>query len=204
MLAVRSLPMWLKSPTESPTALAGPSPPTDRVATAVSLVMAEGDVWVVGRHERGRTTGCLGTSPPRSHRPTRRHPHRPTPVAAAGQRIHGLALDIDATIVICHSEKESATRAWKKTLSFPPLLRSLDDTGEALSGLRRKGRAGSADHITALNHGLARSPRALARHLDPGARSDPAVPAQSVASPAQAIAERINLRRRSTAPGRGS
>jgi hypothetical protein len=38
------------------------------------------------------------------------------PVAkAAGREIPGLVLDIDATIVICHSEKENATPTWKKT-----------------------------------------------------------------------------------------
>jgi Transposase DDE domain group 1 len=36
----------------------------------------------------------------------------PQPMVA-GQPVDGLVLDIDATIVICHSEKESATRAWK-------------------------------------------------------------------------------------------
>ena len=34
---------------------------------------------------------------------------------AAGQPAEGQVLDIDATIVISHSEKESATRTWKKT-----------------------------------------------------------------------------------------
>ncbi len=38
----------------------------------------------------------------------------PQPMVA-GRPVEGLVLDIDATIVICHSEKESATRTWKKT-----------------------------------------------------------------------------------------
>jgi hypothetical protein len=84
----------------------------------------------------------------------------------AGQPVDGLVLDIDATIVICHSEKESATRAWKKTFGFHPLLCFLDNTGEALSGLLREGRAGSnttTDHITVLDRALAQIPDAV-RH----------------------------------------
>jgi hypothetical protein len=92
----------------------------------------------------------------------------PQPMVA-GQRVDGLVLDIDATIVICHSEKESATRTWKKTFGFHPLLCFLDNTGEALSGLLREGRAGSnttADHITVLDQALAQIPDAL-RHGTP-------------------------------------
>lgn len=80
---------------------------------------------------------------------------------AAGLPVDGLILDIDATIVLCHSEKESATRTWKKTFGFHPLLCFLDNTGEALAGLLREGRAGSnttADHITVLDQALAQIP----------------------------------------------
>ncbi|MGW0432748.1 IS1380 family transposase [Micromonospora sp. NPDC003197] len=85
---------------------------------------------------------------------------RPQPMVA-GQQVDGLVLDIDATIVICHSEKESATRTWKKTFGYHPLLCFLDNTGEALAGLLREGRAGSnttADHITVLDQALAQIP----------------------------------------------
>jgi hypothetical protein len=89
--------------------------------------------------------------------------------AAAGQEVPGLVLDLDATLVICHSEKESATRTWKKTFGYHPLLCFLDNTGEALSGLLREGRAGSnttADHITVLDQALAQIPDAF-RHGTP-------------------------------------
>jgi hypothetical protein len=82
-------------------------------------------------------------------------------VSVAGCKVEGLVLDIDATIVICHSEKESATRTWKKTFGFHPLLCFLDNTGEALSGLLREGRAGSnttTDHITVLDQALTQIP----------------------------------------------
>ena len=88
---------------------------------------------------------------------------------AAGFDVPGLVLDMDATLVICHSEKESATRTWKKTFGFHPLLCFLDNTAEALSGLLREGRAGSnttADHITVLDQALAQIPDAH-RHGTP-------------------------------------
>lgn len=83
------------------------------------------------------------------------------PPMVAGQPVEGLVLDIDATIVICHSEKESATRTWKKTFGYHPLLCFLDNTGEALVGLLREDRAGSnttTDHITVLDQALAQIP----------------------------------------------
>ncbi|PWR06138.1 IS1380 family transposase [Micromonospora sicca] len=88
---------------------------------------------------------------------------------AAGQPVPGLVLDVDATIVICHSEKEAATRTWKKTFGYHPLLCFLDGSREALSGLLREGRAGSnttADHITVLDQALAQIPDAH-RHGTP-------------------------------------
>ncbi len=74
------------------------------------------------------------------HADTRGDVPQPT---VAGQPVDGLVLDIDATIVICRSDRESATRTWKKTFGFHPLLCFLDNTGEALAGLLREGRAGS-------------------------------------------------------------
>lgn len=80
---------------------------------------------------------------------------------AAGREIPGLVLDIDASIVICHSEKEDAAPTWKKTFGYHPLFCFLDNTDEALSAILRPGRAGSntaADHITVLDQGLAQIP----------------------------------------------
>jgi hypothetical protein len=80
---------------------------------------------------------------------------------AAGQRVPGLVLDLDASIVICHSEKQSATPTYKKTFGYHPLFCFLDGTREALSGVLREGRAGSnttADHITVLDRALQQIP----------------------------------------------
>jgi Transposase DDE domain group 1 len=88
---------------------------------------------------------------------------------AAGLAVPGLVLDVDASIVLCHSEKELATPTWKHTFGYHPLFCFLDNTREALSGLLREGRAGSnttADHITVLDDGLAQIPDAH-RHGTP-------------------------------------
>jgi hypothetical protein len=76
-----------------------------------------------------------------------------------------IVLDPDATILISHSEKEDATKTWKKTFGFHPLLVFCDHgengTGEPVAGLLRRGNAGSntaADHITALDEALAQIP----------------------------------------------
>ena len=89
--------------------------------------------------------------------------------SAAGMPVPGLVLDIDASIVVCHSEKEQASRTWKKTFGYHPLFCFLDNTREALAGLLREGRAGSnttADHITVLDQALAQIPDAH-RHGHP-------------------------------------
>lgn len=62
---------------------------------------------------------------------------------------------MDASIVVCHSEKQSAAPTWKHTFVNHPLFCFLDATGEALAGLLRPGNAGSnttADHVTVLDH----------------------------------------------------
>ena len=86
---------------------------------------------------------------------------------AAPDLSHELCLDIDATIVIAHSDKELASPTWKHTFGFHPLLCFLDrpeiSSGEGLAGIVREGRAGSnttADHIRVLAMALAALPEA--------------------------------------------
>jgi hypothetical protein len=86
-------------------------------------------------------------------------------------------LDLDASIVICHSDNESATPTWKKTYGYHPLFCFLDGTREALSGLLREGRAGSnttADHISVLDAALAQIPDAYRHGAQILIRSDSA------------------------------
>jgi Transposase DDE domain group 1 len=97
--------------------------------------------------------------------------------AAAGRTIPGIVLDLDASIVICHSDKESASPTWKRTFGYHPLFCFLDGTREALAGLLREGRAGSnttADHITVLDQALQQIPDALRYGTEVLVRSDSA------------------------------
>lgn len=83
------------------------------------------------------------------------------PVAGDGP----IVIDVDATIVLAHSEKEGATPTWKRTFGFHPLLAFIDHgaggTGEPVAGLLRSGKAtanDAADHITVLTDALAQLP----------------------------------------------
>jgi len=70
-------------------------------------------------------------------------------------------VDIDATLVTAHSEKEGAAGTYKGGFGFHPLLCFEATTGEALAGILRSGNAGSntaADHITVLERALAQLP----------------------------------------------
>ena len=92
-----------------------------------------------------------------------------------------LCIDIDATLVIDHSDnKAQAAPTWKKSFGHHPLLAFLDRPeiagGEALAGLLRKGNAGSntaADHISVLEQALASLPPRW--RPDPAADTGPGV-----------------------------
>lgn len=70
-------------------------------------------------------------------------------------------VDLDATLIGAHSEKEGAAPTYKKGFGHHPLMAYLDATGEALAGLLRPGNAGSgtaADHVTVLDDALFQLP----------------------------------------------
>jgi Transposase DDE domain group 1 len=70
-------------------------------------------------------------------------------------------IDIDATLVNAHSDKQDAAPTWKKGFGFHPLLAYLDATGEALAGVLRPGNAGSGtatDHVSVLADALDQLP----------------------------------------------
>src|SRR4051794_33396482 len=80
---------------------------------------------------------------------------------AAGADPGFYVIDIDATLVGAHSDKEQAAPTWKRGFGFHPLLAYLDATGEALAGVLRPGNAGSGtatDHIRVLADALAQLP----------------------------------------------
>jgi hypothetical protein len=79
-----------------------------------------------------------------------------------------VVVDLDATLVTAHSDKETAAPTWKGGFGFHPLLGYVDHgnggTGEPVAELLRPGNAGSntaADHIVALGQALAQVPEQL-------------------------------------------
>jgi hypothetical protein len=76
-----------------------------------------------------------------------------------------LIVDLDATLVTAHSDKEQAAATFKRGYGFHPLCAFVDHggdgTGEPLSLLLRPGNAGSntaADHITVIKNALKQLP----------------------------------------------
>ena len=98
---------------------------------------------------------------------------------AGAPRQDGLVvIDLDATLVTAHSDKQWAAPTWKKTFGFHPLLGTVDHgacgTGEPVVGLLRPGNAGSntaADHIAVFDAALAQLP-AEVRARGAGGRRD--------------------------------
>lgn len=80
---------------------------------------------------------------------------------ASGRDLSGLVLDLDATLITCHSDKEQAAPTYKHGFGYHPLPCFLDNTSEALAGLLRPGNAGAntaTDHIQVLDAALAQLP----------------------------------------------
>jgi len=72
-----------------------------------------------------------------------------------------LVIDEDATLVIAHSDKEQAAATFKHTWGFHPVLAFCDNTNEALTGILRRGNAGSntaVDHIDVIEAALTQIP----------------------------------------------
>ena len=88
--------------------------------------------------------------------------HRRPVSGGAGSQV---IIDLDATLVTAHSDKELAAPTFKRGYGFHPLLAFCDHgpagTGETLAGLLRTGSAGAntaADHIAVLDQALAQLP----------------------------------------------
>jgi hypothetical protein len=89
----------------------------------------------------------------------------PVAAAAAGEDDGPLCLDLDATLVIAHSDdKDGAGKTYKRSWGFHPMTCWLDrgdGTGEALSVELRRGNAGAntaADQIRVLDRAIAQLP----------------------------------------------
>jgi hypothetical protein len=91
-------------------------------------------------------------------------------VQVAGQTWQGwIVLDVDASLVESHSDKEGAAPTYKKHVyGLHPIVVSVANTGEVLAVLLRPGNAGSntvADHITVLREAIAQLPARYRRQI---------------------------------------
>jgi hypothetical protein len=88
-----------------------------------------------------------------------------------------LTIDIDATLITAHSEKEHAAGNYKGGYGFHPLHAYADETREALGAVLRPGNAGAntaADHMTVLDQALAQIPADYIESLEILVRADSA------------------------------
>ena len=67
---------------------------------------------------------------------------------AAGAGPERIIIEIDATLIAAHSEKEGAAGTFKRGFGFHPLLAYLDESREALAGLLRAGNAAPTPPLT--------------------------------------------------------
>ena len=95
--------------------------------------------------------------------------------------LHGaparLTIDVDATLITAHSEKEQAAGNYKHGYGFHPLGAYADETREAFAMLLRPGNAGSntaADHKLVIDLALAQIPAEQIEHLEILVRADSA------------------------------
>jgi len=74
-----------------------------------------------------------------------------------------LTIDLDATLITSHSEKQGAAGTFKHGYGFHPMLAYADETGEALAGELRPGNAGAntaTDQIMVAEQAVAQIPTA--------------------------------------------
>jgi Transposase DDE domain group 1 len=96
-------------------------------------------------------------------------------------KLHGapqrLTIDVDATLITAHSEKENAAGNYKGGFGFFPLQAYADETREALGAMLRPGNAGAntaADHKTVLDLALAQIPKQYIEAIEILVRADSA------------------------------
>jgi Transposase DDE domain group 1 len=104
----------------------------------------------------------------------RRHVWAQLPDGVPASKVAGtdlgevVVLDVDATIVVAHSEKEHAAPTFKGTFGFHPLGVWCDNTTELLAAGLRAGNAGAntaADHIEVLTAAIAQIPATHRKNL---------------------------------------
>jgi DDE family transposase len=95
-------------------------------------------------------------------------------LGAAPERI---VLDLDATLICSHSDKQEAAGNYKGGFGFHPMLCYLDGSEEALAGILRPGNAGAntaSDQVEAVDGALGQLPRAVVEAAELLVRADSA------------------------------
>ena len=95
----------------------------------------------------------------------------------AGAAPERIVIDIDATLITAHSEKDGAAGTFKRGFGFHPLLAYLDGSREALAGVLRPGNAGAntaADHVAVVELALEQLPREVVEDAEIVVRTDSA------------------------------
>lgn len=94
-----------------------------------------------------------------------------------GARPRRVVIDVDATLIDSHSEKQGATPTYKRGFGFHPLLAYVDGTGEPVAGVLREGCATAndgADQIQTLSGALGQLPKRIAAREEILVRADSA------------------------------
>ena len=95
----------------------------------------------------------------------------------AGAAPERIVIDVDATLIGAHSEKEGAAGNFKGGFGFHPLLAYLDGSREALAAVLRPGNAGAntaADHVHVIELALEQLPRQVVEDAQVVVRTDSA------------------------------
>jgi hypothetical protein len=95
----------------------------------------------------------------------------------AGAAPERIVIDIDATLITSHSDKDGAAGTFKGGFGFHPLLAYLDDSREPLAGVLRPGNAGAntaTDHVEVVDLALEQLPREVVETAQIVVRTDSA------------------------------
>jgi hypothetical protein len=94
-----------------------------------------------------------------------------------GARPRRVVIDIDATLIGAHSDKQGAAGTYKGGFGFHPMLAYLDGAEDALAAILRPGNAGAntaADQIAVVEAALAQLPKRIAAREEILVRADSA------------------------------
>jgi hypothetical protein len=134
-----------------------------RVLADLACAIADG-----GERSLNKVTAAVNTARRRSWAGiTARHGQLPGVRIADKVLVGVTCIRLDASVVTCHSDKELAEPNFKG-FGYHPLLAYCDNTGEPLTGMLRKGSAGSntvTDHLAVLQDAIAALPPAFRRTL---------------------------------------